>query len=141
MIPILSLLVVLTLSVLVTRVAALALIRTGLGRESARFRARSAFTAVGFTTSESEGIVAHPARRPIVSGLMLFGNVGSVTVVSSLLLSFIGMSGDDELWQDLAPLCAGLATLWIVSASNWVDRRLNRPIGCPPTRPSGPVIA
>ena len=62
MLSIISLLVVLTLSIVVTRVATVALTYTGLSRESARFQARSAFTGVGFTTSESEKAVkeAHP---------------------------------------------------------------------------------
>ncbi len=51
-----SLLVALTLSLIVTRVAAMALMFTGLSRESAKFQARSAFTGAGFTTHESEKI-------------------------------------------------------------------------------------
>ena len=47
---------------LVTRVAARALTLTELSSEAARFQARSAFTGVGFTTSEAEGIVSHPVR-------------------------------------------------------------------------------
>lgn len=52
MVPIISLLIVVTLSILVTRVASKALMHTGLSRESARFQARSAFTGAGFTTSD-----------------------------------------------------------------------------------------
>ena len=43
MLPVLSLLVVLGLSMIVTRVASVALVHTGLGRQAARFQARSAF--------------------------------------------------------------------------------------------------
>jgi len=57
MIAILSLLLIVTLSVLVTRTAAVALTHTGLTRETARFQARSAFTGAGFTTMESEQVV------------------------------------------------------------------------------------
>ncbi len=56
--------------------------------EAARFQARSAFTGVGFTTSESEAIVGHPVRRRIVMVLMTVGNAGFVTIVASLILSF-----------------------------------------------------
>lgn len=59
MISIISLLVVLSLSVLVTRIATVALTYTGLARKSARFQARSTFTGVGFTTAESEKVVRH----------------------------------------------------------------------------------
>ena len=71
MLSIISLLVVLTLSILVTRIATVALTYTGLSRESARFQARSAFTGVGFTTNESEKVVNHPLRRKILMLLML----------------------------------------------------------------------
>lgn len=54
MLGITSLLVVVTRSILVTRIATLALTHTGLSREAASFQARSAFTGVGFTTSEAE---------------------------------------------------------------------------------------
>ena len=50
MVSILTLLLVMTLSILLTRVATVALTHTGLSRESAKFQARSAFTGVGFTT-------------------------------------------------------------------------------------------
>jgi Trk-type K+ transport system membrane component len=70
MIAIATLLAVLFLSLIVVRVAAEALVLTGISRESASFQARSAWTGTGFTTSESEQIVNHPVRRRIVSALM-----------------------------------------------------------------------
>ena len=65
MIPIITFLIVVILSVLVTRVATIALVHTGLSREAAQFQARSAFTGVGYTTTESERIVKHPAVTAI----------------------------------------------------------------------------
>ncbi|WP_419175988.1 hypothetical protein [Desulfosediminicola sp.] len=59
MLSIVSLLLVLASSILVTRIATVALTHTGLSRESARFQARSAFTGVGFTTNESEKVANH----------------------------------------------------------------------------------
>ncbi len=78
MIPVISLLLIVGLSLHVTRVATVALEHTGLARESARFQSRSAFTGVGFTTSEAESVVGHPVRRRIVMWLMMVGNVGIV---------------------------------------------------------------
>jgi hypothetical protein len=124
-IPIVSLLVVLTISLLVTRVAAVALVHTGLSREVARFQARSAFTGVGFTTGESESIVGHPVRRRITMSLMLFGNVGTVAALSSTLLSFIGLESGGSHWRELVLLLAGLATLLLVAASRRVDAALS----------------
>ncbi|MEL7419682.1 MAG: potassium transporter TrkA, partial [Cyanobacteria bacterium J06555_3] len=69
-----SVLVAITLSLLITRIATEALTLTGLSRTSARFQARSAFTGTGFATSESEAIVKHPLRRRIIMWLMFLGN-------------------------------------------------------------------
>ena len=67
MIPILTLFLVLSISILVTRVATIALVRTGLSRETARFQSLSAFSGSGFTTQETELVVNHPDGR-YVSG-------------------------------------------------------------------------
>jgi len=119
MMPIFSLLLIVALSLLVTRAASVALEHTGLGRESARFQARSAFTGVGFTTSEAEDVVRHPVRRKIVGTLMLVGNAGLVAVVSSLLLTFLGDAGRAEV--HLAALAVGLLLLWWLATSRRVD--------------------
>ncbi|MDF2957610.1 MAG: PhoU and TrkA_C domain-containing protein [Candidatus Alkanophagales archaeon MCA70_species_1] len=65
MIALFGLLVVIVLSVVV-RIGAIALELTGLSRDVAAFQAQSAFSGVGFTTSESEFIASHPVRRRIV---------------------------------------------------------------------------
>lgn len=126
MVAIASLLVVLIVSLLVTRIATMALALTGLSRQSARFQARSAFTGVGFTTSESERVVQHPVRRRILMLLMLLGNAGVVTAVASLLLAFLDEGARTPAWLRLALLGAGLAAFWAISASEVVDRALSR---------------
>lgn len=128
MIPVLSLLLVVTLSILVTRIASIALRHTGLARHTASFQARSAFTGAGFTTTESEKVVNHPVRRRIVLTLMLLGNAGIVTAVSSLILAFVRDGGGDgwPLTLKIGLLVAGLLVLWLVATSRWVDRLLLR---------------
>ncbi len=129
MLAIISLLTVVILSLLVVRVATVALTLTGLSRQLARFQARSAFTGSGFTTTESERVVQHPVRRRIIMLLMLFGNAGFITAVSSLMLSFVttdattGITG--TIWFRVLLLIAGLTALWLVAHSQWVDRRLS----------------
>lgn len=125
MIGLATLLVVLTLGLLITRVATVALRATGLSHEVARFQARSAFSGVGFSTSESEAVVNHPVRRRIVLWLMLLANAGLVTTVATLLLSFTDTSYRQQLLR-LALLIAGLGLLWLLAHSSWVDRRLSR---------------
>jgi hypothetical protein len=79
-------LVILALSLVVTRVASIALMQTGLSRDLARFQARSAFSGAGFTTNEAERVVSHPARRKVIGLLILLGNAGLVSAVATLLL-------------------------------------------------------
>lgn len=128
MAALISVLVIVLMSLLIVRVATVALSLTGMSRESARFQARSALTGVGFTTSEAEDVVIHPVRRRIVGGLMLLGSAGLVTAVSSLILSFGGTHNTERLQRGLV-LVAGLGFLWAVSRSRWVDRRLATLIG------------
>jgi hypothetical protein len=128
MIAILSLILILTFSILVTRIATVALTLTGLSRESARFQARSAFTGVGFTTTESERVVQHPVRRRILLILMLLGNAGIVTVISSLILTFINVTGSGSFTMRIVFLSAGSLVLWILASSQWVDIYLSRAI-------------
>lgn len=122
MTALLTLLVVLALSLLVTRIATIALTLTGLSRETARFQARSAFTGSGFTTSESELVVRHPVRRRIVMLLMLLGNAGIVAVVGSFLLAFIEVDQPGDWLPRLLALLGGLVVVWFLASSHWVDR-------------------
>lgn len=124
MVAIASLLIVVAISLLVTRVATIALVATGLSSEVARFQARSAFTGAGFTTSESESVTGHPVRRRIVMLLMLLGNAGFVVVVGSLAISFAGARGGSAGLR-LAVLAGGLLALVGLARSAWVDRRLS----------------
>jgi hypothetical protein len=128
MLSIITLLVVLTLSILLTRVATVALTHTGLSHESAKFQARSAFTGVGFTTSESEKVVNHPVRRRILLMLMLLGNAGIVTAVSTLIVSFVNIDRSGSFVLQIVLLVAGLVALWSLASSQWVDRHLSKNI-------------
>jgi len=129
MVPVISLLVILTLSILITRIGTVGLTLTGLSREVARFQARSAFMGVGFTTSESEKVVNHPVRRRILLILMLLGNAGIVTAISSLILTFINVGSSDGFAVRSILLGTGLLTLWVVGVSPAVDRHLSKLIG------------
>jgi len=126
MVAITSFLFVISLSILITRVATIALIHTGLSTESARFQAWSAFTGAGFTTTESERVVSHPVRRRIIFILMLLGSVGVVSVASTLVLTFIGQRESMVLAARVFILIVGLLILWQLAASNWIDSRLSK---------------
>lgn len=126
MTAILTLLVVLTLSFLITRLATAALTLTGLSQELARLQSISAFTGVGFTTSESERIVQHPVRRRILILLMIFGNAGIVTAISSLILSLVEVRETGDWLLPTVWLVGGLLVLWFVATSNWVERQMSK---------------
>jgi hypothetical protein len=126
MFAVISLIVVLALSVLVTRIATVALAHTGLSREAARFQARSAFTGVGFTTEEAEAVVNHPVRRRILMILMLLGNAGIVTAMSSFILTFISTARAESWLLRLVLLVAALSLLWTAAHSQWLDRWFSR---------------
>lgn len=91
MVAIITVLCIAIVSMLITRIATVALTLTGLSRDIARFQARSAFSGAGFTTAESELLVTHPVRRRILMLLMFLGNVGLVTLIASLMGSFVGI--------------------------------------------------
>jgi len=120
-----SLLITIAVSLLITRIASVALSMTGLSRDLATFQSRSAFTGVGFTTSEAEKVVSHPVRRRILMLLMLLGNAGFVTAVSSLVLTFIGPSGTQGKLIRFALIVLGVVLIWVLSRSRWVNRSLS----------------
>lgn len=127
MVALASVLLVALVSLLITRVATMALTLTGLSREIARFQARSALSGVGFTTTEAESVVTHPVRRRIVLVLMLVGSAGIVTVMATLLLSFVN-ADREQAFVRLAVLAGGLAGILVISKSPVVDRWLSRVI-------------
>lgn len=126
MFSILSLLTVILISMLIVRVAATALSHTGLSMEAARFQARSAFTGAGFTTNESERVVNHPVRRRIILMLMLLGNAGIVSAVSSLMLTFVSPEGSESIFLKTALLISGIIVMWFIASSAWMDKHLSR---------------
>lgn len=125
MTAVISLLLILVLSVLITRISTIALMHTGLSLETARFQARSAFTGAGFTTNESEKIVTHPLRRRIIMLLMMIGNAGLVTAVASLMLTFIGEQTALGAGIRIAVISVGVTILWALTMSRWVEQKLS----------------
>lgn len=121
---IIALMIVLTLSLLVARLATAALMLTGVSHQLARLQALSALMGVGFTTSESEHIVNHPVRRRILILIMLIGNAGIVTEASTLVLSFVGVTTQIEGLLRGAWLVGGLVGIWLVARSAWIERQM-----------------
>ena len=122
-----SLLIVLVMSLIITRVATVALMLTGLTQPTARFQARSALTGSGFTTSESERVVNHPVRRRIIMVLMLIGNTGLVLVASLLIVLLTGGEGGlKDRGLQIGYGLGGLILLYLAARSTWLERALAR---------------
>ncbi len=126
MLGIASLFIIIVISLLVTRVATVMLTLTGLSQEVSQFQARSAFTGVGFTTSESDAVMNHPVRRRIIMTLVLFGNAGIVTALGSVLLSFSTVDDTTDGLLRIGLIAAGLGVLWLVLRTRIANRLLSR---------------
>jgi len=57
--------------------------------------------------------------------LMLLGNAGVVTAVSSLILSFVNLNQSGAMLWRVVLLVTGLVVLWTFAASQWVDQHLS----------------
>jgi len=79
---------VIAIDVFIVKIATIALKMTGLDEKRAYFQALSAFTGTGFTTKDSELVLQNDIRRKIIIILMVFGNAGLVTVITTLVISF-----------------------------------------------------
>ena len=123
--PLITLLLIILFSIIVTRIATKALMRTGLSRDVASFQAQSAFSGTGFTTSESEYVVNHPVRRRIIRILIMLGSAGLTSSMAALVLTFVGQTREGAILR-LLVLAAGLLVLYLFATSKTVDRLLGR---------------
>jgi hypothetical protein len=111
------LLVTLLISILTTRIATVALTMTGVSQDLARFQARSAFSGVGFTTSEADQMTSHPARRRIIMLLMLIGSAGLLTAVASIVSAAVDTEDLSSGLLRGAVLVTGLLALYLFTQS------------------------
>lgn len=126
----LAMVVLLSVSLFVVRIASVALRLTGLSDDVARFQSLSALTGTGYTTHEAEMIVNYPLRRRILASLMVFGNLGLVSVAATLIVTFVGFdqSQSSILLQVVLILAAILFTI-AMATNKAIDRILCGLIG------------
>ncbi|MGV3486328.1 MAG: cation:proton antiporter regulatory subunit [Planctomycetaceae bacterium] len=110
-----SFLTILALSFLIVRIGTVALVMTGLSEDVASFQSLSAFSGAGFTTTEAESVVVSQTRRTIIKMLIRLGSAGTVTAVSSLILSFT--RPDQARMLQVVVLVSGLMVLVSLSRS------------------------
>lgn len=116
MIAAFSLLIIISLSLVAIRIGSIALELTGLSPEIASFQAQSAFSGTGFTTTESESLVAHPVRRRIIRILILFGSAGITTSIAALVVAFVGQTKHDTIVRAQI-LLVGVLILFLLARS------------------------
>jgi hypothetical protein len=119
---ILSVFIIFALVLLVIRIGAIALRMTGLSPDVATFQAASAFSGAGYTTEEAEFTVSEPSRRTIVIWLIRLGSVGVVSVLASLLLSFVNAEGENVL--TLIYVIGGVVGIILLARSQLLNRVL-----------------
>ncbi|MCH7747874.1 MAG: potassium transporter TrkA, partial [Acidobacteria bacterium] len=90
-----------------------ALIATGLPPDIAGFQARSAFSGAGFTTTESENVVNHGARRKIISVAMLVGSLGTPTLVVTVVVGLIAPGPGSTTERTLVAI-SGIMLIFLV---------------------------
>lgn len=115
-------LLVIFISFLVVRAAAIALMMTGMDEKRARFQAISAFTGTGFTTREAEYVVNNPRRRQIVSWLMILGNAGIVTLIVTATSSFVSTQGHSFIFNFLVLVLGGFLIYRVATNRGFIRR-------------------
>jgi len=125
MVAALSLLIIFAVSFFVVRLAAVALRLTGLPEQNAKFQAMSALTGTGYTTTEAEMIVNYPIRRKIIAWLMIFGNLGIVSVLSTLMISFVRTDADmSAILTQLGWMVGMTFIFFFIMLNPFVDRMI-----------------
>jgi hypothetical protein len=115
-------LLVIFVSFLVVRAAAIALMMTGMDEKRAKFQALSAFSGTVFTTKEAEYVINHPKRRRIITWLMILGNAGIVTVIVTATSSLV-RSGGYQLPMYILLLAAGIFIIYRIVTNRGFIRR------------------
>ena len=130
----LALLFLLTVTLVIVRVASVALLLTGLPQPVVRFQATSALTGTGFTTSEAEGTMHHPVRRRILTMLMFAGHLGLLSLSSTVIVAMTSAQGSYGAFIQAVAMLSAVGVICALATSktldilmyNWVGRLLNR---------------
>ncbi|MCQ9207541.1 MAG: TrkA C-terminal domain-containing protein [Omnitrophica bacterium] len=117
-------LLVIAISAFIVKIATIALKMTGFEEKKAHFQALSAFTGTGFTTKDSEFVLENNTRRKIVMVLMVLGNAGLITVITTIVISF-GRSNVTGLLLNVSIVLSVLFVLFKIFTHKGVAKFLN----------------
>ena len=119
--------VIIVISAFIVKIASVALNLTGLDEKRSFFQALSAFTGTGFTTRDSEMVVNNDVRRKIIMVLMILGNAGLISVITTLMLSFL-MGGLAPILINISIILLAILLLIGVSLNKAITRKLTKKI-------------
>lgn len=119
--------VIIVISALIVKIAAVALNLTGLDEKRSFFQALSAFTGTGFTTRDSELVVNHDIRKRIIMFLMILGNAGLVSVITTLMLSF-SKKGSTPIFINIIIILLSILLIIKISFNKTITRKLTKKI-------------
>lgn len=123
----LPVILVIVVAALIVKIAAVALNLTGLDERTAFFQALSAFTGTGFTTQVSEHVLRDDVRRKIIVILMVTGNAGLVSVITSLVVSF-REGGPGFVIGNVIAIALSITALIVISSNKWIVKFLTKQI-------------
>lgn len=119
--------VIIIVSAFIVKVASVALNLTGISEKTAFFQSLSAFTGTGFTTKDAEIVVNHDIRRRIIMFLMVLGNAGFISVITTLMLSFFN-KGLTPILVNISVILLAVLLLIKISFSKEITRKLTKKI-------------
>ncbi|MEA3489064.1 MAG: TrkA C-terminal domain-containing protein [Candidatus Omnitrophota bacterium] len=120
--------VIIVISAFIVKIASVALNLTGLDEKRAFFQALSAFTGTGFTTRDAEFVVNHDIRRKIIMFLMILGNAGIVSIITTLMLSFFRGGGITPVLINITIILLAILLLIKISLNKEITRKLTKKI-------------
>ncbi|MCK5451081.1 MAG: TrkA C-terminal domain-containing protein [Candidatus Omnitrophica bacterium] len=118
---------IIVISAFIVKIASVALNLTGLDEKKSFFQSLSAFTGTGFTTRDSELIVGHDIRRRIIMFLMILGNAGLVSVITTLMFSF-GKGGTARVFINIIVILLSILLIIKISLNKSITRKLTKKI-------------
>ena len=124
---VLTVILIIIVSAFIVKISAIALNLTGLDSKKSFFQAISAFTGTGFTTKDSELIVQNDTRRNIIIFLMIMGNAGFISVISTLILSFVH-NGASLVLVNICAILLAILLLIRLSLNKEIVRKFTRRI-------------
>lgn len=94
---------------------------SGLTKEQARFQVTSLLTGTGFTTAESEKMLATKKRKRVTRDIMIISYIFNISIISTLVTIFTSSQG-----SNMYDLLIGLVLSIIIIILLFFSRRVNK---------------